>query len=137
MVLLIVSQFLHSRHYFFLKYDEATFCLTARAFIEDLEAYKRSEVWADKAIHYGDLSEKHFVKGVSRYNVNDAGDIYFLIKDSISEHMEEVREYQKKSAKEYRYFRSENIKERVKNHHQYHRVKKIVEKHFTRIHDLK
>ena len=136
MILLIVSQYRYSRHLFLVEYVEETFRDSARGFIKELEEYKRPEEWAMKEIHYGDLIGKHFSPDKSRYNVNDAGDIYFLIKEKVSSHMREIEGYIETSIRESVGYKSKIAKmarESIETHHDYGRVREIVEKYFKTI----
>ena len=130
MILLIVSQYRYSRHLFLVEYVEETFRDSAMGFIKELEEYKRPEEWAMKEIYYGDLCDKYFSPNNSRYNVNDAGDIYFLIKEKGNSLMREIQRYHETSFQEQKGYKSKFEKESLKNHHDFSRVEQIVANHF-------
>lgn len=67
-----------------------------------------------------------------RINLNDAGDIYFELSDSVNYLIDEVIEYGKKSEETYKINRrSKRILEEVSKHHNRSIVTDIIKRHFT------
>lgn len=126
---LITSQYYHSRHCFICEYNEETFEQQGKQLIEELEKYKRESVDA-RNIHYGDLDPKWFNKCKGRWNVNDAGDIYFELYDSVNRCMHEALDYQEISRMQSRGYQKKIITESIAKHHDYETVKEIITSHF-------
>lgn len=129
---LIVSQYYHSRHTFIVGHDER-FLERAKAFVTELSVYKRNED-DTRPINFGDLSYIHEVLQSPeiriRYKINDSGDIYFRQSTSI-EHCENMAvEYHETSIYESKEFKTKKITNEILKHHDYDRVREIVEKHF-------
>lgn len=129
---LIMSRYHYSRYCYFVAYDPETFLLQARACVEDLERYKRNPDDI-RPVDYGDLCDKWYHPEWLRYNVNDAGDIYFVIGDSISELLPYVREYYSQADQEERYEQNENTVRKIDKHHDPGTVYGIIRSHFRLI----
>ena len=133
---LIVSQYYHS---YVQKICEVQddFVVKAREMIEELEDYKRSSFEKGKPVYYGDLDKRYNVrtnrvleKG-GRLNLNDAGDIYFELSDSIDYLIDEVIGYGKRSEECYKTNRgSKRIMDEVSRHHARSVVTDIIRKYF-------
>lgn len=90
----IVSQLYHSYHVFVVKFDEDKYFGQMRNLTKKLCEYKRGndECYKEKSLECGDPfyfeqeEEPRF-----RYNVNDAGDIYFLNFINISDGLEAIK----------------------------------------------
>ncbi|MDE6975033.1 MAG: hypothetical protein K2P38_18385 [Lachnospiraceae bacterium] len=134
---LIVSQYYHS---YVQKICEVQddFVVKAREMIEELEDYKRSSFEKEKPVYYGDLDKRYNVrtnrvleKG-GRINLNDAGDIYFELSDSIDYLIDEVIGYGKRSEECYKTNRgSKRIMDEVSKHHARSVVTDIIRRHFV------
>lgn len=129
---LIVSQYCYSRYCYFVVYDPETFLTQARACVEDLERYKRN-LDDLRPISYGDLCDKWYHPGCARYNVNDAGDIYLIVGDSVSELLPYVREYYDKVDREGRADRRKSTAKKIAVHHDPSVVYGIIRSHFKLI----
>lgn len=130
--ILIVSQYYHSRHMLVVdaNMDDAEYYEKARILIDELEQYKRN---ADdsRPFSYGDMSEKYY-KGTSRrYNVNDAGDIYFIPCWSFKQAMYEIKGYWEDSINGRRGYIKKHITQSIAEHHDGFKIKTIIEKHFN------
>lgn len=134
---LIVSQYYHS---YVQKICEVQddFVVKAREMIEELEDYKRSSFEKEKPVYYGDLDKKYVehinetLKKGGRINLNDAGDIYFELSDSIDYLIDEVIGYGKRSEECYKTNRgSKRIMDEVSKHHARSVVTDIIRKHFV------
>lgn len=130
---LIVSQYRHSYYTFIVKVptDIATFKSCLLGVTAELEEYKRDET--DKSeIHYGDLeyllddSKEIFY----RYNVNDSGDIYIINNSSINRLKEESEYYILERYKASRGYKRKEVIEEIGKHHNYNKVREIIEKYF-------
>lgn len=128
-VLVITSQYYHSRFSFVVEYNEDTFQQQAIGCIEELEKYKRKSD-DTREIHLGDLDDKYYHKGRRRNNVNDAGDIYFDVCVSVNMAVYEVTQYSEHSKIESVGFKKKTVLENISNHHSYDRIKEIVCKYF-------
>ncbi len=128
-VLLITSQYYYSRHSFIVEYDEGTFQQQAIECVKELEKYKRQ---ADdtREFNLGDLDNKWFKESRTRCNVNDAGDIYFEVCNSINKATHYISEYQEQSRIGQRGYQPKRIINAIEEHHQYRIIKDIVAKHF-------
>lgn len=135
---LIVSQYYHSyvQKICMVKDD---FVVRAREMIEELEGYKRDSLEKKTSpVYYGDLDEKYVehinetLKKGGRINLNDAGDIYFELSDSIDYLIDEVIGYGKRSEECYKTNRgSKRIIEDVEKHHDRSVVTDIIKKYFV------
>ena len=129
---LIVSQYYHSRHMFIVHIDK-DFVETARKFTTEMAQYKRS-VEDLRDIHLGDLDPKWCgdVNEIRpRYNVNDAGDIYFINTVSVNLCMHEAFKYREDSRREAAGFKRKSVLEQIDEHHRYSKVQELVEKYFV------
>jgi len=127
---LIVSQYFHSRHLFIVNIDE-NFLENARLFATELIAYKRSDERENRGLYLGDLSPEYC--GVNlrpRYNINDAGDIYFINYVLATRCMNEAFDYRESSRRQASGFQKKSISESIAAHHKYGVVEKIVKKYF-------
>ena len=128
--LLITSQYYHSRHCFICELNEETFEKQGIELIEELEKYKRQSD-DTRDFYYGDFNKKYFRKDKERFNVNDSGDIYFEVFDSVNACVYEISEYQEKSRMQSRGYQKKSITENISEHHNYGEIKSIVKNHFT------
>lgn len=127
---LIISQYIYSRHFFIVKHDE-NFIENARKFSLELMAHKRSEEHWKTDFFLGDLDPKYVGDGKrDRYNVNDAGDIYFIQSNYANYCMCESWSYRDDTRRESRGFQKKVDTERVNKHHRYDDVKAILNKYF-------
>ncbi|MEY8327334.1 hypothetical protein AALB47_26125 [Lachnospiraceae bacterium 54-11] len=133
---LIVSQYYHS---YVQKICEVQgdFVEKARNMIQELENYKRDSHEA-RSFYYGDLDEKYsdsIKKALNqggRMNLNDAGDIYFELSNSVDYLIDEVIEYGRKSEETYKINkRSKRIMEDVSKHHNKSIITDIIKRHFV------
>ena len=135
---LIVSQYYHSYVQKICTVQD-DFVKEARKMIEELEDYKRdTEEKKTRPVYYGDLNEKYgehierVLEEGGRFNLNDAGDIYFELSDSVDYLVDEVVEYAKKSEECYKINRrSKRIMEDVSKHHAKSVITDIIKKHFV------
>ncbi len=127
---LIVSQYYYSRHMFIVKIDE-NFIETARKFAVELMQYKRGDnFWTDK-IYLGDLDPEYSSGELRyRYNINDAGDIYFINFNYANSCMHEAFEYNEASKRESAGYQKKQKVEDIAKHHDYRKVTEIVQKYF-------
>lgn len=126
---LIVSQYYHSRHIFLVKIDE-NFIESARNFVSELEKYKRGSEDL-REIYLGDLDEKYCGDELrSRYNINDAGDIYFINGNYANHLMYEGYHYYECTRRESVGYKRKTVTEDIAKHHNYSKVEEIVEKYF-------
>ena len=126
---LIVSQYRYSRHSFLVKHNTDTFLESAKKFTEELEKYKRPDD-CSRDIDCGDLTYKPTEKIYSRYNVNDWGDIYFISAKFANRLIYDAIEYYETSRRESAGYKKKIVIEDVALHHNYDRVKEILNKHF-------
>ena len=119
---LIISQYYHSYVQKICMVQD-DFVVKARKMIEELEDYKRdTEKKETRPVYYGDLDKKYgenierVMKSGGRFNLNDAGDIYFELSDSVNYLSDEIVEYTKKSEECYKLNRrSKRIMEDVQS----------------------
>ncbi len=90
--ILIVSQYFYSHHCFVVSAEEENFREKALTLIEKLEDYKR-DADISREYCYGYDRSRAYTDIRCRWNVNDAGDIYFLPCSSIFEAMSIAEEY--------------------------------------------
>lgn len=130
---LIVSQYKHSYHSFIVKVPEdiATFKSFLLGVTEELEKYKRDET-DTREIHFGDL--EYLLDNTKEifysYNVNDIGDIYIRNHTSINRLKEDASHYMLEGYKHSRGYKSQKVMEEIYSHHEYRKVKEIIEKYF-------
>lgn len=135
---LIVSQYYHSYVQKICMVQD-DFVDKARKMIEELEDYKRDHYEkVVKPFYYGDLDEKYSenvkrkLEQGGRINLNDVGDIYFELSDSVDDLVDEVVEYGRKSEETYKINkRSKRIMEEVSKHHNRSMVADIIKKYFV------
>lgn len=125
---LIISQYYHSYHQFIVKYDD-NFLDNARKFVRELITYKRG--FYDDIEYLGDLDYKYKNNTIKqRYNINDYGDIYFINHNTIQNLIHDVNEYNKKCIELSKGYKRKIVQENIFNHHNYDRIKEIVQKYF-------
>lgn len=127
---IIISQYYHSRHIFIVNHD-ADFIQKARSFAKELMLYKR-DADNQRVMYLGDL-DPEYSDGKSirpRYNINDSGDIYFIQSNYVNYCKDVAIEYHDTSKREARGFQSKRVTDEIGSHHDYRRVKEIVERHF-------
>ena len=129
---LIVSQYYYSRYCFLAVYNPDTFRAQAMACVAALEDYKRPQ-GDPRSINYGDLSDEWYRKGARRYNVNDSGDIYFVMGDSVDELLPEIRDYYQSAERERHLDRRKGTAKKIALHHQASVVYGIVKSIFNLI----
>jgi hypothetical protein len=128
---LIISQYYHSRH-FFIVHQTEDFLIKAKEFSLELMKHKRDES-DNKKLDCGDI-DYQFERGLDgvrqRYNINDAGDIYF-IQGNFTNYLAGIsRDYQKDSIRESKGYIKKAITDDISKHHSYSDVAEIVEKYF-------
>jgi hypothetical protein len=103
----------------------------AEAFAVELMTYKRGEEAVGRPFDLGDLEygDPDQIRG--RYNINDSGDIYFMNYLWANRCMWEAFRYRDDSLRESRGYQSKKVVDGITDHHEYNRVKEIVEKHFV------
>lgn len=126
----IISQYYHSYHHFVVKF-ETDFIEKARLFTEELEEYKRSEHEQKRDFNYGDLDPRWARLDKPRHNVNDAGDIYFLSKETVSGCVREVAYYNAQAAEFGKGRKKNAVLEDISKHHDYGTILKLVKLYFT------
>lgn len=125
---LIVSQYYHSRHMIIVKHNKDTFIEQAKSFVEELEKYKRGE--KQKEIYYGDLTYHKTDKIYPRYNINDAGDIYFINSYYANYCKDEAFDYLQDTIRQSKGYIRKQITEDISKHHNKQQVFDIVKKYF-------
>lgn len=128
---LIVSQYYHSRHMFIVQINE-NFIENAKKFASDLMDYKRSDYQKEQwKVYLGDLDPKYSDGDLrSRYNVNDAGDIYFLNAEYVNQLTNAAFEYQEDSRRESVGYKKKAVIESISKHHNSKVIESLVEKFF-------
>lgn len=127
---LIISQYYYSRHFFMVKHGNH-FLENAREFATELMTYKRGEDYYKKEFYLGDLDPQYVQKEIrSRYNINDAGDIYFLQSNYANYLMCESWSYKEDTRRESRGFQKKVDEQAISDRHNYGIIKDIVERHF-------
>ena len=127
----ITSQYRGSYHSFIAKYKPDEFPDKARAMIKKLERYKRSQGETDEPVNYGDFTPEYFNAKNERFNVNDAGDIYFQLYSTVNQAVEEMLREQEHGQKFWDND-SENAQE-ISEHHKKSVVTNIVLEFFELI----
>jgi hypothetical protein len=130
---LIISQYRWSRHSFIVKHCP-DFLEKAKAFAVELITYKRGENnngWnKPPEENLGDLTYHKEDKIYPRYNINDAGDIYF-INSAYANYLKDIAiEYAEVSKRESKGYKPKGYEEDVAKSHNFRTVKEILEKHF-------
>ena len=109
----------------------------ALTLIEKLEDYKRND--DDKRpYHYGSPREKAYTEISGRWNVNDAGDIYFIPCKSVAEALRRAEEFDSELNKT-QWLKGRGLKaaqrkvieNNIDEHHLYSRTAKIVSECFA------
>ena len=135
---LIVSQYYHSYVQKICKVED-DFVEKARNMIQELEDHKRDPHEKEtRSYYYGDLDEKYCdsvrraLEQGGRLNLNDAGDIYFVLSDSVDHLIDEVVAYGGESEETYKINkRSKRIMEDVSKHHNRSIITDIIRKYFV------
>ncbi len=126
----IVSQLYHSYHVFVVKFDEDKYFSQMRNLTKKLCEYKRgnNEYYKEKSLECGDPfyfeqeEEPRF-----RYNVNDAGDIYFLNFININDGLEAVKKYWDESRMANQGYKKKAILEELSKCHNKNKILEIIE----------
>lgn len=133
---LIVSQYYYSHHCFVVSADEENYREKALSLIEKLEDYKRND---ERPYHYGTLFRENAYTEISgRWNVNDAGDIYFIPCKSVAEALQKAEEFNSELNKT-QWLKGRGLKaaqrkiieKNIDEHHLYSRISKIIGECFT------
>ncbi|HAT4182238.1 hypothetical protein ACV3W4_07450 [Clostridium perfringens] len=128
---LIVSQYYHSYHVFVVKFDEDKYFGQMRSLTKKLceykrgedEWYKRKSLECGDPFYYEQEKEPHF-----RYNVNDAGDIYFLNFTTISYAVEAIKKYFDEERRAGQGYKKKSITEDIFKYHNKDIIREIIEK---------
>lgn len=134
---LIVSQYYYSHHCFVVSAKEENYREKALTLIEKLEDYKRNDD-DERPYHYGSSRENAYTKISGRWNVNDAGDIYFIPCKSVTEALQRAEEFNTELNKT-QWFKGRGLKaaqrkvieQNIDEHHLYSRTAKIVDECFA------
>ena len=133
---LIVSQYYYSHHCFVVSAAEDGYREKALSLIEKLEDYKRND---ERPYHYGTLFRENAYTEISgRWNVNDAGDIYFIPCKSVAEALQKAGEFNSELNKT-QWLKGRGLKaaqrkiieKNIDEHHLYSRISKIIGECFT------
>lgn len=129
---LIVSQYYYSHHCFVVSAEEENYREKALTLIEKLEDYKRDDD-DERPYHYGSSCENAYMEISGRWNVNDAGDIYFIPCKSVTEALQKSEEFnlelnRKQWLKGGSLTAAQRkvIEKNIDEHHLYSRISKIV-----------
>lgn len=129
---LIVSQYYYSHHCFVVSAEEEGYREKALSLIEKLEDYKRDDD-DERPYHYGSFREMAYTEISGRWNVNDAGDIYFIPCKSVTEALQKSEEFnlelnRKQWLKGGSLTAAQRkvIEKNIDEHHLYSRISKIV-----------
>lgn len=129
---LIVSQYYYSHHCFVISAEEESYREKALTLIEKLEDYKRDDD-DERQYHYGSPRENAYTEISGRWNVNDAGDIYFIPCKSVTEALQKSEEFNLElNRKQWLKGRSltaaqrKVIEKNIDEHHLYSRTAKII-----------
>ena len=133
--ILIVSQYYYSRHMLVVdaNMDDAEYYEKARMLIDELQQYKRNDDKESRPFAYGDMAEKYYKGTQRRYNVNDAGDIYFIPCWSFQQALYEIKGYWEDSRTGRRGYVKKHITKAIGDHHDIFRIHSIIVKHFNAI----
>lgn len=130
---LIVSQYYYSHHCFVVSAKEESYREKALTLIEKLEDYKRNDD-DERPYHYGTLFlDRAYIEISERWNVNDAGDIYFIPCGSVTEVLQRAEEFNTELNKT-QWLKGRGLKaaqrkvieKNIDEHHLYSRTAKIV-----------
>ena len=134
---LIVSQYYYSHHCFIVSAEEENYREKALTLIEKLEDYKRKDD-DERPYHYGSSRENAYIKNGGRWNVNDAGDIYFIPCKSVAEALQRAEKFNPDLNKAQwlkggglKAAQRKVIERNINEHHLYSRISKIVGECFT------
>jgi len=133
--ILIVSQYYYSHHCFVVSSEEESFREKALTLIEKLEGYKRED--RDKyPYRYGTIRDNAYTDIRYRWNVNDAGDIYFIPCESVTEALRESEEYNSELnkiqwCKGVKANRRKEVVNSINKHHLYSCISKLVSECFN------
>ena len=135
---LVISQYYHS-YIQKVCMVQADVISSARGMIEELEKYKRyPEEKKTRQVYYGDLSEEYeerterVLRNGGRINLNDAGDIYFELSDSLNHLLLEIKEYEEKGRRSYGCNkRDKRIMNAIEEHHDSDAIINIIKKYFV------
>ena len=126
---IITSQYWDEGYTFICEYEQR-FLEKAKKTIEKLEEYKRNKE-NKKDYYYGDLEYFNKDKIASRYNLNDSGDIYFVMAWSIKDLL---NKYNKQLDENKCYRKGRRKKEIInacKEHHDFNVIRKIISDNFN------
>ncbi len=129
---LIVSQYYYSHHCFVVSAEEENYREKALSLIEKLEDYKRNDD-DERPYHYGSFRDRAYIEISGRWNVNDAGDIYFIPCGSVTEALQRAEEFNSELNKT-QWLKGRGLKaaqrkvieKNIDEHHLYSRTAKIV-----------
>ncbi|MGG5461479.1 hypothetical protein [Clostridium sp. B9] len=126
---LIVSQLYHSYHMFLVKFDEDNYFGQMRSLTKKLCEYKRGndEYYKEKSLECGDPFYFKQEEPRFRYNVNDAGDIYFLNFTSINHALDTVKKYFDDERRGSQGYKSKAILEELSMCHNKDKILEIIE----------
>lgn len=131
--MVIISQYRWSRHCYIVEF-ETDFLEKAKQFAVELMTYKRGENNNDwrklPSENLGDLTYNSPEKIYGRYNINDAGDIYFINTQSVNRCKDICLEYYEVSKYESKGYKPKALEEDIRNHHNETVVRRILEKYF-------
>ncbi|OOM17157.1 hypothetical protein CLSAB_18770 [Clostridium saccharobutylicum] len=128
---LIISQYYHSYHYFIVEFNKDTFVKQMQELTKELNKYKSGNKehtdieQSDPFYNYEDNKIRY------RYNVNADGDIYFLNAKYVNWLQGQIREYQNTARQMNKGYKKKSVLDAIWEHHNYDKVFKIIEKHFT------
>ena len=134
---LSVSQYYYSHHCFVVSTEEENYREKALSLIEKLEDYKRNDD-DERPYHYGATRENAYTEISGRWNVNDAGDIYFIPCVSVTEALQRAEEFNTELNK-MQWLKGRGLKaaqrriieNNIDEHHLYSRISKIVGEYFA------
>lgn len=124
---LITSQYWHSYHMFVVGHDSETFIEQAKACARELIEYKgpsTKDYLGDLDYNYGDSKIRH------RYNINEKGDIYIQNFEKLEHALGWVQKYYYEEDNASKGYKRKDVLQDIEEHHDYKKIKGIVEKHF-------
>lgn len=134
---LVTSQYYYSYHQFICVLEE-NFIENTKGFIEEIELYKR-DAENTKPIYYGDFNDKYekrinrILNDGGRFNLNDSGDLYFELSNSIMHLHNEINEHDEHGERSKKYFKGKEKKEiekKIAERHDNEVIKSLIEKYF-------
>ena len=137
---LIISQHSYSRHAFLVEHEER-FVEQAKAFLDELEPYKRGDDYKG-ATNYGDLKSPWTSEQTLKYrhNINDYGDVYFIHAEYLSPLITEACHYSIESERERILYLGDDFDDSreirnniVHRRHDKQFVEMLVDRHFHQI----